>query len=102
MGGYRVQTVYLPTSNGEGCAFTSNHCGIPESVKIKWKKSITKQVIERDVAVKSKLPKGFRNGDTIIFNINDNDEVILSFRMQAGKFEEVDSNGNPISFKGLK
>ena len=73
------------------------HSGIPETVKIKWRKE-DGVVVEKEVGVKENMPKGFCNGDTIIFNINDNDEIILSFEVKGFKYE-IDSKGNRIDFK---
>jgi len=58
--------------------------GIPESVTIKWKKE-SGEIIERKVRLKENLLSRFGNNDTIVFNINDNDEVILSFERHGDK-----------------
>jgi len=58
--------------------------GIPESVTIKWKKE-SGEIIERKVKVKENLLSRFGNNDTIIFNINDNDEVVLSFERRGDR-----------------
>jgi hypothetical protein len=73
------------------------YCDIPESVKIKWKKE-NGETVEREVRVKENLPKGFWNGSTMVFNINDKDEVILSFEVRSSKFQEIDSKGNEVDF----
>lgn len=73
------------------------HNGIPKSVKINWVKK-DQSVVDRDVKIKGNFPKGFRNGDTIIFNINDQDEVLLSFNTRNSKFEEINSQGNEVNY----
>lgn len=84
-------------SGKNGFKWSDSHSGIPETVKIKWKKAdgIT---VEREVKIKGNVPKGFWDGDTMVFNINNKDEVILSFRMRNGKFNEINSKGNEVSW----
>ena len=77
-------------------AGSGGHLGIPESIKIKWKKD-NGEIVEREVKVKENLPTRFGNNDTIIFNINDNDDIILSFERWGDK--EIDSKGNEVTFK---
>lgn len=81
----------------KGIAGSGSHCGIPPSVTIEWEKGDGK-VIEKEVKVEENMPQGFWNGDTIIFNINDNDDVVLSFQMRGHK-HEIDTKGNEFKFK---
>jgi len=79
-----------------GCYKCSGgHCGIPESVKIKWEKA-NKEIVEREIKVKEKLPQRFGPHDCIVININDNDEVLLSFE-RFGQ-PEIDSNGKEVHY----
>ena len=75
---------------------SSSHIGIPEFVTVKMK-SENGKIVERNVKVKENLPSRFGNNDTIVFNITDNDEVILSFKRWGDK--EIDSNGNEVNYK---
>jgi hypothetical protein len=86
-----------------------NHLGsIPETVTIKWKKYSGEAIdfatpvqgsgiITQKVKVKANLPKGFQNDDTIVFNITEKNQVILSFIMKKYKYE-VDSKGERVFY----
>jgi len=74
---------------------SNSHSGIPGSVIIKWEKS-NGEIVEREVNVGKNMPRGFWNRDTIIFNIDDNDNVVVSFKMKDVGFE-VDSKGKEIN-----
>jgi hypothetical protein len=97
IGNYTPPVGILPPSKN-GLAGSGSHYGLPETVKIKWRKE-NGEIIERDVKVKENMPEDFSNGDTIIFNINKDDEVVLSFEVRKSKFNEVDSNGNKVDFR---
>ena len=73
---------------------------IPDIVLVKWKNG-NGEIIEKDVKVKENIPSRFRSDrDSIIFNIDGNDNVILSFRLKVAKYkwEEIDSEGNRIDY----
>jgi len=70
---------------------------ITEFVNLKWKKKNGK-IIEKQIELKAKLPKGFWNGDDVIFNINDNDGVTVSFRIADAPLYEIDSSRNKVDY----
>ena len=83
-----------------GFAGSSNYLTIPDIVQIKWKNGNGK-IIEKDVKVKENLPSRFRRDrDCIVFNIDDNNNVILSFKIKVAKYkwEEIDSKGNRVDY----
>lgn len=78
---------------------SGNHIGIPYLVTVIMKRNHG-TIIERTVKVKENIPSRFGNNDTIVFNINDNDEIILSFKRWGA--EEIDSDGNPFDLGKIK
>ncbi len=70
---------------------------IGKFVTIKWKKE-NGEVIEKQMELKKKLPRGFWNGDGVIFNIDGNDNVILSFRIKDAPLFEVDSSRKKVDY----
>ncbi len=96
IGNYAPPVGILPPSKN-GLAGSGHHYGFPETVEIKWRKE-SGEVVEREVKVKENMPKGFCNGNTIIFNIEETGGIILSFEVTGFKYE-IDSKGNRIDFK---
>ena len=73
---------------------------VPEQVNVKWKNG-REEIIEKTVEVKKNIPRRFRSDrDCIIFNIDDDDNVIMTFSIKVGKYkwEDIDSEGNKVDF----
>jgi hypothetical protein len=69
---------------------------IPNTVEVKWKNGVG-NIVQKEVKVKENIPSCFRTDrDCIIFNIDGNDDIELSFRIKTGQYQwkEIDSKGN--------